>query len=129
MVTLLFRKVKRKTQVNDRSVSVTSVPGGIVEQILLESMPRHLEKGGVTADGQHGFTEGKACLTNGVAFYDRIKALVGKGRATGVTSLDLCRAFDTVPRNILVSKMERCGLGGWTARGVIGWMGALNELQ
>ncbi|PKU44397.1 hypothetical protein llap_5340 [Limosa lapponica baueri] len=44
-----------------------------------------------------------------MAFYDSIATLVDNRRATVVTYLDLRKAFDAVPHNTLVSKMERCG--------------------
>ncbi|CAM4637825.1 unnamed protein product [Caretta caretta] len=118
----IFKKGKTEDPGNYRPVSLASVPGKIMEQVLKESILKHLEERRVIRNSQHGFTKGKSCLTNLIAFYDEITGSVDEGKAVDVLFLDFSKALDTVSRSILASKLKKYGLDEWTIRWIESWL-------
>ena len=82
------KKGKKEDPENYRPVSLTSIPGKVMEQLILGVINEHVEEKVVVGSGQHGFTKGKSCLTNLIAFCDGMTGWVDEGRAVAVVYLD-----------------------------------------
>ncbi|TRZ23724.1 hypothetical protein HGM15179_003375, partial [Zosterops borbonicus] len=116
----IFKKGDNEEPGNDGSVSLTSVSGKIMEQFFLETMLRHMENNEMVGNSQLGITKVKSCLTNFLAVYHKVTAVVDEGKATGIVSLDLSKG--TIPHDIYVSKMERRGSDGWATGWIKNWL-------
>ena len=61
-VTLVFKKGKKEDPGNYRPVLLTSVPGKVMEQLVLDAISKQLEEKKVIRSSQHEFTRGRSFL-------------------------------------------------------------------
>ncbi|KAK4815183.1 hypothetical protein QYF61_021043 [Mycteria americana] len=121
-VTPIFKKGRKEDPGNYRPISLTLVPGKLMEQIILSAITRHVEGNPGIRPSQHGFRKGRSCLTNLISFYDKVTRLMDEGKAVDVVYLDFSKAFDTVSHSILLEKLAAHGLDGCTLRWVKNWL-------
>ncbi|KAK4819007.1 hypothetical protein QYF61_024123 [Mycteria americana] len=121
-VTPIYKKGQKEDPGNYRPVSLTSVPGKVMEQIVLSAITQHVQDNQVSRPSQQGFMKGRACLTNLISFYDKVTRLVDEGKAVDVVYLDFSKDFDTFSHSILLEKLAAHGLDGCMLCWVKNWL-------
>ncbi|KAK4810776.1 hypothetical protein QYF61_008748 [Mycteria americana] len=100
-ITPIFKKDKKEDPGNYRK---------IMEQILLEAISKEMKDKKVIWSSQHGFSKGKSCLTNLIAFCNEVTGAVEEWKAVDVVYLDFSKAFDTVSYSLLSPNCWDMGL-------------------
>uniref|UniRef100_A0A493T0R3 Reverse transcriptase domain-containing protein n=1 Tax=Anas platyrhynchos platyrhynchos TaxID=8840 RepID=A0A493T0R3_ANAPP len=121
-VTPIYNTGWRADPGNYRPVSLTLVPGKLVEQIILRVITQHLQGKQAIRPSQHGFMKGRSCLTNLISFYEKVMRLVDEGKAVDVVFLDFSKAFDTISHSILLKKLAALDLDWRMLRWVRNWL-------
>ena len=78
-----------------------------MESIIRDAMMTHLKKHELIRLSQHGFVEKRSCLTNLLSFLDKVTNFIDSGYPVDVLYLDFSKAFDKVPHQNLLKKIER----------------------
>ena len=111
-VTPIFKKGERQSAENYRPVSLTSVPLKCVEHIVCHQMHKHFDKHHVLTNRNHGFRKGYSCETQLTITVDELCRNIDKGHQTDVAILDFSKAFDKVPHDLLLHKLNCYGIRG-----------------
>ena len=118
----IFKKGSKEDPGNHRPVSLTSVPGKMLESIIADNIISHLETNNLILDSQHGFRSGRSCLTNLLDFFHEMFSIYDKSRAIDILYLDFRKAFDKVPHKRLILKVRSLGIGGKVADWIEDWL-------
>uniref|UniRef100_A0A8C2TP87 Reverse transcriptase domain-containing protein n=1 Tax=Coturnix japonica TaxID=93934 RepID=A0A8C2TP87_COTJA len=121
-VTPIYKKGCKEDPGNYRPVSLTSMPGKVMEWIILREITQQVWNDQEIRPSQHGFVKSRPCLTNLISFYDPVTRLMEEGKAVDVLYLDFSKAFDTVSHAILLQKLAARGLDGYTLGWVRSWL-------
>ncbi|PKU42079.1 rna-directed dna polymerase from mobile element jockey-like [Limosa lapponica baueri] len=121
-VTPIYKKGRKEDLGNYRAVSLISVPGKIMETIILNELSRQVQGNQGIRASQHGFVKGRFCLTNLISFYDHVTCLLDAGKAVDVVYLDFGKAFETVLHSILLEKLANHGIDKCSLHWVKNWL-------
>ena len=89
MSLLSSSQARRSQPGNYKLVSLPLIPGKVMEQLILETISKHMKDKKLLRSSQHGFTTGKSCFTGLINFYGDLTCLVDEGRAVA----GVCQAF------------------------------------
>ena len=104
-VTPIHKKGDRTDPSNYRPVSLTSQVCKIFETIVRKHLLEHLTENNILRDEQHGFREGRSCLTNLLEIMEDWTQIIDEG-----DGIDFRKAFDLVSHKHLIYKMSKYGI-------------------
>ena len=110
----VFKKGDKSAASNYRPVSLTSICSKALEHILHSNIMDHLEEHNILTDAQHGFRCKRSCETQLIATIQELARGLSEGRQLDVILLDFAKAFDKVPHQRLLYKLNYYGVRGQT---------------
>ena len=111
-ISSIYKKGDKHSAENYRPVSLTSVPCKFLEHIICRNMMNHLEKHNILTSLNNGFRSGYSCETQlAVTIHDMLQSF-DKTKQLNIAILDFSKAFDTVPHDRLLHKLNNYDIRG-----------------
>jgi hypothetical protein len=111
-ISSIFKKGDKHLPGNYRPVSLTSVTCKILEHIICRHLLKHLKKKKILTNLNHGFRSGYSCETQLITTINDFLQEHDKGQQVDISILDFSKAFDTLPHDKLLHKLEQYGIKG-----------------
>ena len=111
-VTPIFKKGDKRLPGNYRPVSLTSVPCKVLESLIRDKLMDHLTATNQLSTDQHGFRARRSCTTQLLEAMEDWTKMLENGDPVDALYLDFRKAFDSVPHERLLTKLDACGVSG-----------------
>ena len=108
----IFKDGSRQEPATYRPISLTCVLSKVLESIIRDQLMRHLQETGQLSDSQHGFLPHRSCTTWLLATLENWTWAHEHGDPVDVAYLDFQKAFDSVPHQRLIRKLQDLGIRG-----------------
>ena len=118
LVCPIFKKGSKSDPGNYRPVSLTCVVGKVMESILVDALISHMVTNKLLRASQHGFLPGRSTVTCMLEYLETLTKWMDEGFSFDVIYCDFAKAFDKVPWERLLAKMQGIGVGG----DFLGWV-------
>ena len=105
-ITDILKKGDKKLAENYRLISLTPVPGKLLERIIKNKRIQHMTDNNLFTNCQHGFIAGKSCATQLLEYMEDITEALDKGYGVDIIYLDFQKAFDKVPHTRLLKTLS-----------------------
>ena len=124
-VTPVFKKGNKHSPGNYRPISLTSLVVKYLEHLIRARIVEFLEADNKLNQYQHGFRSGHSCQTQLLATTHEWTRPLDKRASTHVIYLDFSKAFDSVPHQRLLMKLECMGVRG----NILRWISAFLSVR
>ena len=108
----IHKKGKKSEFSNYRPVSLTPICAKLLERIIRDRIVAYLEDNGLINKNQHGFRAGRSCTTQLLEIMEIWSSFIDRGIPFDCIYLDYAKAFDKVPHERLLKKLEAYGIKG-----------------
>ncbi len=110
----VYKGGDKATPANYRPISLTPIMMKIFERVVRTHIVRFLTDNNHFNSTQHGFREGRSCLSALLSVYDDMMLKLSKHPESCVDMiyLDFAKAFDKVDHGVLLHKLRSFGISG-----------------
>ena len=117
-VSAIYKKGARTHPLNYRPVSLTCIICKIFENIIRDHIIKHMKENNLFSPKQFGFIEGRSTTLQLLHVLDIWTEILDQGGTLDVVYCDFMKAFDKVPHQRLLLKLEKYGING----NILGWI-------
>ena len=121
-ITPLFKKGATTGPANYRPVSLTCTCCKLLEHIIDSNLMRHLSSHNILADNQHAFRKHRSCESQLILTTNDLAKNLNDKKTTDMAVLDFSKAFDVIPHQRLLMKLDYYGIRSNTKRWISGFL-------